>query len=475
MKGEVMEKYRWISLGFFLVVNMVWLIGVLVASALGLQPNTNELDARLEAVLRQEGFTGRIEFTLEQKLGRPLNNELAEIGRLLWFDTITGLNNDNTCAGCHSPTAGFGDTQSIAIGIENNGIVGPDRSGPRNMRRTPMVINTAFYPNLMWNSRFAALSNDPFNNQDGFQFPKPEAMTLSYLPHLLVAQAFIPPTERTEVTGFHLQGDNEAIRAEVLNRLNITTGYRDLFATSFPEVKTGEAITFDMFGQAIAEFEYTLTFADAPIDQFARGEWNALTEDEKQGALLFFGEARCSTCHSVRGASNEMFSDFEAHVIAVPQIVPQLTNNAFDGPNANEDYGLEEFTGDPQDRYRFRTSPLRNVALQPSFMHNGAFTSLETAVWHHLNVVESVRQYSPADQQLAADLLGPLGPMEPVLARLDPELTSPVTLTDAQFEQLVAFVRRGLLDPRAEPHRLRGLVPSAVPSGRAVPIFQFPQ
>src|SRR6185295_9859391 len=103
---------------------------------------------------------------------------------------------------CLSPTRGFGDTQSIAIGIENNGIVGPDRTGPRNQRRTPMAINTAFFPNLMWNSRFIALSNDPFDNSAGFQFPLPEGLLLSDLPHLLAAQAFIPPTERNEVAGF---------------------------------------------------------------------------------------------------------------------------------------------------------------------------------------------------------------------------------------------------------------------------------
>ena len=171
-------------------------------------------------MLRDAGFTGRIETTLEQQLGRRIDRQLADLGRLLWFDTLTGLNDDNTCAGCHSPTAGFGDTQSIAIGIDNNGIVGPHRSGPRNMRRTPMVINTAFYPNLMWNSRFRALSGSPFDNRDGWLFPAPEGRSLSYLPHLLTAQAFIPPTERNEVAGFDFPGDNDAIRAEVLARLN---------------------------------------------------------------------------------------------------------------------------------------------------------------------------------------------------------------------------------------------------------------
>ena len=87
---------------------------------------------------------------------------------------------------------------------------------------------------------------------------------------------------------------------------------------------------------------------------------------------------------------------FKDHVIGVPQIAPHVTNNTFDGPGANEDFGREQITGNPQDRYKFRTSPLRNVAVQPTFMHNGAFTSLEDAVRYHLNVVASARQLHPS-------------------------------------------------------------------------------
>jgi cytochrome c peroxidase len=437
-------------------------------------PRAGDLDRALVAVLRQNGFTGRIEATLETRLGRRLDQKLADVGRLLWFDTITGLNDDNTCGGCHSPTHGFGDTQSIAIGIQNNGIVGPHRTGPRNMRRTPMVINNAFYPRLMWNSRFAALSSNPFDNSAGFSFPAPEGMALSSQPHLLTAQAFIPPTERTEVTGMDFVGDNDAIRAEVINRLNGIEAYRKLFGQAFPKVKAGNPITYDMFARAIAEFEFTLTFADAPIDRFARGQRNALTEEEKKGALLFFGAARCSACHSVSGQSNEMFSDFKDHVIGVPQIAPQVTNNTFDGLDANEDFGKEQITGDPNDRYKFRTSPLRSVALQPTFMHNGAFTRLEDAVRHHLDVFASARNYTPASQGLAADLSGPTGPIEPVLARVDPLLAQPIPLTDEEFRHLVAFVRNGLLDPRAKPENLRLLMPRVVPSRRPVLVFEFP-
>src|SRR5688500_18801490 len=327
----------------------------------------DDLDSELRRVLAQHQFTGRIAETLEQRVGRRVDRQLADVGRQLWFDPIQGLNDDNSCGGCHSPTNGFGDTQPIAIGIDNNGIVGPHRSGPRNQRRTPMVLNNVFYPALMWNSRFHAVSRDPFDNGQGFVFPAPEGTSLSYLPHLLTAQAFIPPTERVEAAGFHFPGDNGAIRAEVVRRLNDNDAYRGLFARVFPRVKNGEPISYDDVARAIAEFEFTLVFANAPIDRFARGAHGAMTGSQKRGALLFFGNAGCVTCHAVSGASNEMFSDFEQHVAGVPQVVPSSGNVPFDGPGANEDFGLEQVTGTWSHRYAFRTSPLRNVALQPAF------------------------------------------------------------------------------------------------------------
>jgi cytochrome c peroxidase len=430
------------------------------------------LDAELQAVIAQHGLTGAIESTLEQRLGRRIDHQLANTGRLLFFDTVAGLNNDNNCSGCHSPGNGFGDTQSIAIGIENNGVVGPHRRGPRNQRRTPMIVNTAFFPNLMWNSRFAALSNDPFDNSAGFSFPAPEGFALSNQPHLLTAQAFIPPTERVEVAGFDFPGGNFEIRDEVLRRINDVPEYRARFARSFPSVKQGGEITFDMFGRAIAEFEFTLVFADAPIDRFARGLRNAMTDSQKRGALLFFGAARCVECHRVSGPSNEMFSDFSAHVVGVPQIAPLVGNVVFDGPASNEDFGLEQLTANPEDRYKFRTSPLRNVALQPAFFHNGAFTRLADAIAHHLDVAKSLREYRPESAGVAVDLRAPMGPVEPVLARIDPILAVPIHLSEEEMNDLLDFVREGLLDRRAMPENLEKLIPRQLPSGFPVLRFQ---
>jgi hypothetical protein len=154
----------------------------------------------------QQTYVARI----EANLGRPLDAKLANLGRLLWFDTLHSLHADNTCGGCHSPTNGFGDSQPMAIGVQNNGLVGPHRSGPRNQRRSPLVINTALYPALMWNGRFNSLSGDPFDNSRGFRFPFPEddrrfshANDVAQgITHLLQAQAHMPPTELIEVAGF---------------------------------------------------------------------------------------------------------------------------------------------------------------------------------------------------------------------------------------------------------------------------------
>ena len=492
-----------------------WSIGVALAlslmllsfTALAQEKNGGSiLDHRLQKVLHDAGFTGRIQSSLEHRLHRNIDPKLADLGRLLFFDVAGGLHDDNTCAGCHSPSRGFGDTQSIAIGVQNNLIVGRDRTGPRNQRRTPSVVNTAFYPKLMWNGRFLSLSGDPFDNSQGFEFPQPEGKTRfppndPIVKQLLVAQAHIPPTELVEVAGFTgtagqigprfdqfddgLGGvvpppddsgfRNEPIRQEVLKRLNGNGIYRQLFGALFPEVAGGAPIDFTMFGRAIAEFEFTQVYANAPLDKFARGNARAMSNTEKRGALIFFGKGKCGSCHSVDGRSNEMFSDFQMHNIGVPQIAPFFGvgqgNVIFDGPNEDEDFGLEQITGDKNDRYKFRSSPLRNAALQPAFFHNGAFTRLEDAIRHHLDVEESLHHYNAVEAGVAPDLTHRLASSKAMLETLDPVLKNPIRLNDREFADVVDFVRNALLDGRARKRHLCQLIPDSVPSG--MPLLEF--
>ena len=215
-------------------------------------------------------------------------------------------------------------------------------------------------------------------------------------------------------------------------------------------------------------------FADAPIDRYARGERHALSErrEARRGALLRAGRLRALP-RGVAGASNEMFSDFREHVIGVPQVAPSFGNVGVRRPGRER--GLRPRAGhraSPADRYAFRTSPLRNVALQPAFMHNGAFVRLEDAIRHHLDADASARAYSPRDaraRSARADRPDRAGaraarPAPPHAARL----------SDGEFGDLVDFVRDGLLDPAAAPARLRRLVPERLPSGRTPLRFEFP-
>jgi cytochrome c peroxidase len=111
------------------------------------------------------------------------------------------------------------------------------------------------------------------------------------------------------------------------------------------------------------------------------------------------------------------------------------------------------------------------VALQPTFMHNGAFVRLEDAIRYHLDAGRHASEYTPS--ALATDLRGPMGPIAPVLSRLDPALRAPVALTDQELSDLVSFVAEGLLDPAARPVRLRHLVPQVLPSGAPALTFEF--
>ena len=430
-----------------------------------------ELDATLGTLLAAHRLDGRIEEQLEVKLGRPVDDRLAEVGRLLFFDRVLSLTEDNSCAGCHGPNVSFNDAVSISVGIENNLVVGEGRQGPHNLRRAPSVVNAAFLPRLMWDGRFESLALDPFDNTDGFVFPEPDGMSLSRFDHLLAGQAFTPVVSRIEMAGFDFVGDADDIRAEVASRVDAIPEYREKFGEIYPSIDAGDPIDYDRIAEALAEFQFTLVRADAPIDWYARGDTSALTPSQKRGGILFFDhEVGCFECHITEGYANQMFSDFKSHNLAVPQIRPVTTNADFDGPGDNEDFGFEHVSGDPADRYKFRTQPLRNVAFQPSFMHNGAYVCLQDAVRHHTDVYTTLDNYS--NTILPESLRGPMGPVQPMLDQVHELSAEPRDLTDDDIDDLVAFMH-ALSDPDAHPDRLASLLPAEVPSGLPLQQFDF--
>ena len=60
--------------------------------------------------------------------------------------------------------------------------------------------------------------------------------------------------------------------------------------------------------------------------------------------------------------------------------MPQVGPGKGDGFDGHEDFGRERVTGDPADRYKFRTPTLRNVALTGPWFHDGRVATLAEAV-----------------------------------------------------------------------------------------------
>jgi hypothetical protein len=88
---------------------------------------------------------------------------------------------------------------------------------------------------------------------------------------------------------------------------------------------------------------------------------------------------------------------------------------------------------------------------------------------HQLKEARTKLRYEGCDTESFKDLHR-LGPIEPVLARVDPILATAIDLTDAELWQLTAFVRDGLLDDRARVENLVLEKPGFVPS-RLKPFF----
>ena len=107
---------------------------------------------------------------------------------------------------------------------------------------------------------------------------------------------------------------------------------------------------------------------------------NSCVETIKRWALqprevrgFFFGNASCVDCHS-----GTLLTDQLHHNLAVPQLGPGKN------PSTGLDVGRTLVTGDAADQFAFRTPALRNVAVTGPWMHNGAYSSLEDVILHHL-------------------------------------------------------------------------------------------
>ena len=280
----------------------------------------------------------------------PVNEEKIALGRKLFFDRRLSLNNTFSCAMCHIPEQGFSSNEmTTAVGIEGRSV----------RRNSPTIYNSAYAALLFHDGRENTLEQ----------------------------QVWGP-----------LLADNEMGNpsvGHVVDKIKSLNDYQDMFEDIFDQ--PANMITI---GQAIASYERSLTSANSVFDQWYFGKKDpGIAASVKNGFKLFTGKAGCNGCHTV-AQNYALFSDNKLHNTGVgyqesmglksktqkiqiaPGVFIEVDRKQLESivETKQSDLGHYEISQNPQDRWKYKTPTLRNIALTAPYMHNGAFSSLEDVV-----------------------------------------------------------------------------------------------
>jgi len=191
----------------------------------------------------------------------PLTWEKVQLGRFLYYDPRLSLAGDVSCATCHHPEQGFGDSAPVSTGHE----------GQKGGRSAPTVTNAAYAYLQFWDGRAGSLEE----------------------------QALGPIENPIEMANT-LDG--------MVATLSSIPGYAPLFEAAFGDA----AVTPDRVAKAIASFERTVLSGNSAWDRFVAGDAGALNEQEQRGLELFNDKAQCTLCHA-----GQTLSDSDFHNIGV--------------------------------------------------------------------------------------------------------------------------------------------------------------
>jgi cytochrome c peroxidase len=428
-------------------------------------------------------------FELEPLKMPPARSEAKiALGRALFHDPIMSGSRDSACVTCHRPEQATVDGLSLPVGTAAR--VDPETGArtpgfeldyvPRNV---PDLFNRGHEQttSMFWDTRLEAVevagearfrladTSDSYS-PDNYLRLMPEG-----LDNILAAQNMLPVLNRLELRGsvnsvdsldpnkpnelatVH-DGDFEEVWRKVMKRLLEVEGYRQLFAEAYPDIPL-EELTFVQAANGISAFIISsFTFIDSPWDRFIAGDDSALTVQQARGARLFYGKARCASCHT-----GELFTDNKFHNIGARPIGR--------GPDKTEfmDRGAAHRSiAGSEGSFAFRTAPLRNVELTPPYMHNGIYNDLESVVRHKTDIKTYLWSYDYTQLRPEFERLVHHDPerLEVVEMTLSPILVGGVDLTEQEIQDIVAFLH-ALTSPSARD--LSHTRPESVPSGLEIP------
>lgn len=437
-----------------------------------IEPVPESIDEHLLLLLKEANVT-------QLDLGPMPDAHKVKLGEALFFDRILSGNQDISCATCHYPTFHSGDALSLSFGTGGVGL-GPDRQLGEERDFVPRNATELFnrgspeWKTMFWDGRVSG------SVAEGFDSPA-ESDLPAGLDNILAVQAMFPVTSRDEMLGEEedltisgeinelamIEDDDEKddkaenyveIWAQLMERLLDIPAYAPLFQAAYPNVAQND-LGFQHVANALAAYQIaSFSFDDSPWDRYLAGDEDALSPEAKEGALLFYGKADCAACHS-----GNLMTDQAYHNLAAPQL----------GPGKGRRYGADPGhfleTNNNQDRFSFRTPPLRNVTLTGPWFHNGAYITLEGAIRHHLDPETALNSYdvNQLEESLQEEYRVNEKIAQGIMMSLDPLVSTPLELTDEEVDHLLTFLE-ALTSPSARELEELVEVPSHVPSGLAL-------
>jgi len=360
----------------------------------------------------------------------------VELGKLLFHETFLGKNpkmdesmNSYSCASCHHAAAGFqsGLLQGIGEGGIGFGLRGEGRLKSSSYLerdldvqpiKSPSILNVAYQDVMLWNGQFGAVGSNAGteanwtvgtpkeNNSLGFEGVETQAIAGIGVHRQLIDEDFIK-----------------------------SSSYKALFDVAFPNDSEDNCYTKLNAALAIAAYERTVLSNEAPFQLWLNGDDFAMSDDELQGARLFFDKGQCYTCHSGPGLNG-----MEFHALGMNDLAGENVLTVIDEATKK---GRGGFTGNSEDDYKFKTPQLYNLKDVDFYGHGGSFTSVRDIISYKN---EAVHENSDVSSNKLSSLFHPLN------------------LTDEEVDLIALFVENSLYDPN-----LKRYQPVSLPSGNCFP------
>ncbi|HOW71131.1 MAG TPA: cytochrome c peroxidase [Phycisphaerae bacterium] len=347
----------------------------------------------------------------------PPDDQLAPLGKLLFFDKNLSTPPGQSCAACHAPEVGF---------------TGPDSDINLKTAVYPGAVHTRFGNRKPPSAAYGGPSPVMYHDESeglwiGGMFWDGRATGWT-LGDPLAEQAQGPFLNALEQNN-----PNAKLVCSKVAKSAYAGLFKELWGAGSLDWKKDIDGTYERIARSIAAYERSaeVNRFSSKYDYYLKGQ-ATLTEQEAWGRELFEGKGMCSACHiSAPGPNGEppLFTDFTYDNLGIPKNPdnPFYTMPRKWNPEGKKwvDPGLGGFlkgAGYGPEVYepewgKHKVPTLRNVDLRPypefvkAFGHNGYFKSLEE-ITHFYNTrdVESESWPDPeVKDTINKDELGNLG------------------------------------------------------------------